>query len=74
VASPARRSAEGIEYCDYELDVVKRVGQPPEVIDEDEFVAAISQYGYSAELQAECRRAVLEAVALVEGWRWPGAE
>ncbi len=57
-----------IRYHDYELDVIKRPGQPAEVIDQDEFDAAIATYGYTPTFQEEVRKAVDEAIHLVEHW------
>lgn len=69
-ASPASFTAEGIQYHDYELDVVKRPGQTAEVRDEDEFLDAAARYIYSPEFQENCRRAVEQAIKLVEAWSW----
>ena len=70
IASPARLGAEGIVFEDYELDVVMPFGQPAEVVDEDDFAAAIPRYGYTAAFQARCRAAVEEALRLVADWTW----
>ncbi|GAC1464347.1 MAG: hypothetical protein NVS2B16_23430 [Chloroflexota bacterium] len=56
-------------YTDYELDVVRRQGRPIRVVDEDEFIQAAQQFGYSHEFQKSCRRAVAEALHLVSRWR-----
>jgi protein associated with RNAse G/E len=72
IASPPRVTADGIEYVDLELDIVKRSGEPAFVDDEAEFAEAARRYGYSEALQAECRSAVAEALAIVESWEWAG--
>ena len=72
IASPAHWINGGIAYHDYELDVVKPVGRPAEVCDEDEFADAIGQYGYTPEFQAACRLALQEAIRLADSWTWLG--
>jgi hypothetical protein len=57
-----------LSYTDHELDVVWRPGHRPRVVDEQEFCAAASEYGYSPEFQKVCRRAVGQALQLVRGW------
>ncbi len=73
IASPARLRGRQLVYTDHELDVVCKPGSPPELFDEDEFAEAAQRYGYSAEFQAACYRAVAEAVELVRGWEPRGA-
>jgi protein associated with RNAse G/E len=68
IASPARIEHGELCYTDYELDVVWRPGHRPRVVDEQEFCAAASEYGYSPEFQKVCRRAVGQALKLVRGW------
>lgn len=68
IASPARLEGHRLINIDYELDVVMRPGQPPEVVDEDEFAAAIPKYGYTPEFQTACRQAVAEVLALLPTW------
>jgi predicted RNA-binding protein associated with RNAse of E/G family len=53
---------------DHELDVVKQPGEPAQIVDEDEFIAAATRYGYSQEFQAFCHQVVREALTLVDGW------
>ena len=72
IASPAVFTPQGIEYCDYELDVLQYVGEPAKVVDEDEFEEAARLYGYTPEFQAQCRRAVAEALDLIGRWEWKG--
>jgi protein associated with RNAse G/E len=73
IASPIRIEGATLSYTDYELDVAKFPGKPAHVEDEDEFEEAIALFGYTAELQAQCRRALEEAVAVVEAWEPRGA-
>ena len=68
IASPPKLEGDLLMYIDYELDVVWRPGRAPRVTDEDEFLAASSQFGRSPEFQAACRRAVEEALQLVMRW------
>jgi protein associated with RNAse G/E len=73
IASPIRVEGTTLSYTDYELDVAKYPGKTIQIEDEDEFEEAIALYGYTAELQAECRRALEEARAAVEAWEPRGA-
>lgn len=68
IASPPGISAGEIRYHDYELDVIRRPGEQPQVLDEDEFAAAIVTYGYTPAFQESCREAVAEALDLIERW------
>lgn len=72
IASPPRWDGDTLVYRDLELDVIKRPGQPIRVADEDEFQAAALEFGYSPDFQDACRRAVEEAICLVENWRPAG--
>ena len=74
VASQPLVSEGELSYIDYELDVMWRPCQPIQVLDEDEFEAAIHKYGYTTEHQAKCRDAVTEIAALMESWQIAGAE
>jgi len=58
-----------IRYYDYELDVVKRPGEPAQVIDQNEFAAAVVRYGYTPTFQEDAWKAVNEALKIVESWR-----
>lgn len=68
IASPAEFLPNEIRYIDYELDVVKKPGQPPKIEDEREFQEAIPRYGYTEDLQKACYQAVQEVLKLVETW------
>ena len=68
IASPAHIENGDLCYTDHELDVVWRPGHRPRVVDEQEFCAAASEYGYSPEFQKVCRRAVGRALKLIRGW------
>ena len=70
ICSPARTHTGRLEFIDYELDVVKKFGQV-RVVDEDEFAAAVSQYGYTEEHCTFCEQAVKQAIELARRWR-PG--
>ncbi len=75
VASPVEYDGESVRYVDLQLDV--RVHAAPDgsltyaVLDEDEFDAACSRYGYDDELIAHCRAAVSQLVALIEARAFP---
>jgi len=68
IASPARLQGKEIIYTDYELDVVKRAGEPVAIEDEDEFREAAILYGYSDAFQDECRRLVDRVREIVDDW------
>jgi protein associated with RNAse G/E len=68
IASPARIEGREIRYTDHELDVVRRAGAGPLVVDEEEFAEAAAAYGYSPAFQAACRAAAAEAVRLAAAW------
>jgi predicted RNA-binding protein associated with RNAse of E/G family len=73
IASPPKVESARITYIDFELDIIMPAGSAPFVDDEDEFLAAVEMYGYSAEHQEHCRLAVEEALRLVETWTPRGA-
>lgn len=73
IASPTEVSGHRLIYTDLELDVVYHPGQPPEIVDEDEFAEAAVRYGYAPEFQAACRQAAGEAIDLVLGWQVGGS-
>jgi protein associated with RNAse G/E len=61
-----------LEFTDHELDVSLLSGQPARIVDEDEFAAAITKYGYSPEFQAHCRQAAAAALQLARNWTAKG--
>jgi protein associated with RNAse G/E len=69
IASPARLIDHILTYTDHELDVVFQLGQPPVVVDEDEFLEAARSFGYPPEFQASCYRAVDEVLAFIGDWK-----
>ena len=71
IAGPPQVEDGCLSYVDHELDVVCEPGQPPYVVDQDEFAEAAVRYAYSAAFQAECWRAVEAARAAELAWR-PG--
>jgi len=54
------------------LDVSLPTGQPARIVDEDEFAAAITDYGYSPEFQAHCRQVAATALQFAQNWRAKG--
>jgi protein associated with RNAse G/E len=77
VASPPRVQGPVVSFVDHELDVTMRPGEPPRVVDEDEFEEAAVRFAYAPEFQAACRRAAAEALVVAAGWHpaglpWPG--
>jgi protein associated with RNAse G/E len=69
IASPAAIDEATVTYTDHELDIVRRPGQPIKVVDENEFVEAVEEYGYTPQFQRFCRHAVSEALHLAASWR-----
>ena len=72
IASPAKLDGHILTFKDHELDVVLKPGQPPIVVDEDEFAEAAERFGYTAEFQAECYRAVAEVLSFIKDWQPAG--
>lgn len=70
IASPFQVEGEKGSYIDYELDVSLKRGHPIEILDEDEFLAAIDKYGYTSTLVNECRSSLQSAIRLAERWPW----
>lgn len=68
IGSPVVQKGTELQFVDHELDVLKRAGQPARIVDEDEFVAASLQYGYSAGFQAFCRQTAQLALEIAENW------
>jgi protein associated with RNAse G/E len=72
IASPAHLDGHTLTFTDHELDVVLQPGQPPVVVDEDEFAEAAERYGYSAEFQAACHQAVADVLSFIQDWQPAG--
>ena len=68
VASPAQIVNGELHYTDYELDVIRRAGEGPIVVDEDEFEQAVASHGLTSEFRLACYRAVDEVKALIGTW------
>lgn len=60
-----------IRYIDYELDLAKGYrDNMVNLLDEDEFAAAITAHGYTPAFQADCWAAVAAGRSLLERWTW----
>ena len=68
IASPAEVVNGAMHYIDYELDVVRRAGEEPMVLDEDEFEQAVAMLGLPAKFRTSCYRAVEEVTVLIRTW------
>ena len=68
IASPAQVVDGELHYTDYELDVARRTGERPIVLDEDEFEHTVTALGLTPEFRAACNRAIEEVTALIERW------
>ena len=56
----------------YELDVVFKPPGPAFVSDEDEFIAAAVEHGYSEEFKRACYQTVREALGVANQWQANG--
>ncbi|MDE2899063.1 MAG: DUF402 domain-containing protein [Chloroflexota bacterium] len=68
IASPAQFVDGELHYTDYELDVARRTGEQPIVLDEDEFEHAVTALGLTPEFRSACYRTIDEVTALAESW------
>jgi len=55
-------------FTDYELDVSRMPPDEARIEDEDEFLEAVSKYGYSEEFQQACYRVAREALGVANRW------
>lgn len=74
VASAPTLTSNALSFVDYELDIRWVAGGPVQLLDEDEFAAAVRTYGYSEAQQRACFAAAEEARALVTARVPRGAE
>jgi protein associated with RNAse G/E len=68
ISSPAQIEDSLIEFTDYELDVSRELPHEARIVDQDEFLEAVSEYAYSAEFQRACYRVAQEANGLANHW------
>jgi protein associated with RNAse G/E len=68
IASLPEFTDDGMRFKDHELDVVRDMPGPAELIDEDEFAEAILKYQYSEDFQQKMYAAAREALELANGW------
>jgi GrpB-like predicted nucleotidyltransferase (UPF0157 family)/protein associated with RNAse G/E len=68
IGSPIVQKGAELQFTDHELDVLKISGQLARIVDEDEFMAASTHYGYSAEFQKICYQNANMALELAEKW------
>lgn len=68
ISSPIVVGEEQIRFTDYELDVSRRLPHVGRIVDEDEFLEAVSKYGYSPEFQEACYQAAREALDVANSW------
>lgn len=69
IASEPRFEHGIISYTDYELDIVRRPGDPPRLVDLDEFQDAVERLELPTSFQAKCYRWVADALEVVDSWR-----
>lgn len=70
IASPFQLKDNAGSYQDYELDVERRRGGSIEILDEEEFLDAISRYEFSESFVKECRVSLELAIKVAEQWEW----
>ncbi len=68
IASPIVCNGHNIQFIDFELDVVRPPHETATIIDEDEFLEAAENFGYTAEFQNTCYMIANEAVHLANSW------
>jgi protein associated with RNAse G/E len=68
ISSPVEIEDSNLWFTDYELDVRRRPPGEAWLEDEDEFLEAATEYGYSEEFQQACYEVAREALDLANGW------
>lgn len=68
ISSPAEVEDSIVRFTDYELDISRRLPHAARIVDEDEFLEAVSKYDYSKEFQEACYQVAREAVEVADGW------
>jgi protein associated with RNAse G/E len=68
IASLPEFTESEMRFKDHELDVVRDLPNPAQLIDEDEFAEAILNYQYSPAFQEKMYAAAREALALANDW------
>jgi protein associated with RNAse G/E len=68
IASKPHLQGDVLAFTDHELDVSMMAGQPPLLLDEDEFEQAIALYGYTPEFVSACRSNGTQALIIAETW------
>jgi len=68
IQSPIVMTDSEITFTDYELDISRVMPGDAVVVDEDEFLQAVTRYRYPVELQVACYLAAAEARDLANNW------
>jgi hypothetical protein len=68
ISSPVEIKDSEIRFTDYELDVSRNPPHAARIVDEDEFLEAVSRYGYSEDFQQACYQVAREAIQVATGW------
>ncbi len=74
ITSPVEIGDGELRFIDHELDVQMLIGQPPLIIDQDEFDEAAVLYGYTDEFVRESYAVAEEVVDLIAAWQSLGPE
>lgn len=69
IISPVEIVEGEIRFTDHELDVSLLTGQPPQIIDQDEFAEAAVAYGYSDEFMRQCYELAEALLDVLAGWQ-----
>lgn len=68
INSPVEIEDSHIRFTDYELDVSRKPPHEARIVDEDEFLEAVSKYGYSKRFQQACYQVAREAIDVANTW------
>lgn len=71
VALPPTINDHTLTFVDLDLDVRIRPGQPPDILDEDEFIEHTALFAYPDEVQRGARQAVEDLLALWQARQSP---
>ena len=68
ISSPVEIEDSQMRFTDYELDVSRKPPHEASIVDEEEFLEAVSKYGYSKEFQQACYQTAREAIGVANSW------
>ena len=68
ISSPVETGNSQLRFTDYELDISRKPPQEARVVDQEEFLGAVSRYAYSKEFQQACYQVAREALGVADSW------